>query len=836
VVLDDANSAIAGGLTIASGATLQIGNNDANGILPSGALDDEGTLIFKRSNNLLVGVNIPGAGALAQSGSGTLFLSVSNTYTGNTTVTAGTLVLTNSGSIVNSAQVNVTGATLDISGISGITTLTTLNLNNTSLKLAAGYPQPNLYVNSLNLGGTGNTINVTALPPIASYPTTLTVIQSASAISGFNFSVGTLPAGYGGTVGLSGDTTAVLLTLTSGPTNTRPSVTWSGVDALNNVSTNWSDNLNWQLPGAPVTVDNVIFNNTATSANGSDLSTAGGGASALTPAYINNFVDSNFTVASLTFTNNGGSYHNTGITNGATLNVTNSFTVGALDTGSPAQQQYVNFAGGGGATLNVNNTNANLQIWLGSRSAVFSQATLDLSALDNFTGSLSRLTVGAPSANINRPGGVLYLAKTNTITAAFQATSVESGSTTANSAIVVGDCNQNPGSTSYLYLGQVNTISADTFGIARQKTSANLQFNPIYANVAPYPTVTFKGFSSSLVSIFDIGDGLGNSGTTTGTGDLNLNGGQVTAVIDTLNIGRSANANSTTTILGTTTGTLEFDDGTITVNTANLGLESITNSKVGVGTITVGTNSIIGAGANLVVNGNLNLGVNPGGAGAVTTSGTLDIYGGTVRASSIVAGTNGATSTINLTAGTLIVSNTAGTTAAPLTTLALTGGTLQLNVNGGANLTNIVTTGITTSGTTILKIGSLTGVATGVTYPLISYTGTDPYGSLSLVLPSGYTGSLADNSGIVGLTLTVVPPSSPPHITGISVTGTTLNISATNGASSGQFVLLGTTNVAKPLSQWTRLLTNNFNASGDLNLSTNIINPAVPQEFYIISQ
>jgi hypothetical protein len=68
------------------------------------------------------------------------------------------------------------------------------------------------------------------------------------------------------------------------------------------------------------------------------------------------------------------------------------------------------------------------------------------------------------------------------------------------------------------------------------------------------------------------------------------------------------------------------------------------------------------------------------------------------------------------------------------------------------------------------------------------------------------------------------------------VTGTTLNISATNGAIGGRFVLLGTTNVTLPLHLWTPILTNNFNGSGNLNLSTNIINPAVPQEFYIISQ
>jgi hypothetical protein len=79
-------------------------------------------------------------------------------------------------------------------------------------------------------------------------------------------------------------------------------------------------------------------------------------------------------------------------------------------------------------------------------------------------------------------------------------------------------------------------------------------------------------------------------------------------------------------------------------------------------------------------------------------------------------------------------------------------------------------------------------------------------------------------------------PSGKPQLTSISVNGTTLNIQAVNGTASGQYVLLGTTNVAKPLSQWTPILTNQFDGSGTLNLSTNIINPAAPQQFYMLKQ
>jgi autotransporter-associated beta strand protein len=829
--LDDANCAIAGGLTIASGATVRIGNNDVNGALPVGAVDNEGTLIFSHNNDVVVSTLMSGAGALTQNGNGTLFLTVSNSYTGNTTVTAGTLALTNSGSITGSAQVTVTGAKLDVSGVPGATTLSTLNLNNANVTMAVGYLQTNFNVSALNMGGTTNTLSITALPPIASYPLTLTVIQCAGAIGGFNMGLGTLPAGYTGSVSQSGDTTAVLLTLNSGPVGVRPGVIWSGGDA--GVTTNWSDRLNWQQPGVPTTVDNVVFNNT--DAGSTDMSSPGGGAAALNPGGINNFVDANFTISTLTYTNNGGSFHDTAIANGVTLTVTNTFTVGAMDSASVLQQIYVNIAGGG-ATFNVNNTNSNLQVWEGDSGTAASLAGLDLSALDNFTANVSRLAVGACAINnaVNRPGGIVYLAKTNVITTTFQAASVESGSTTGNSGIVLGDCNQNAGPASYIYLGQANTISADTIGIARQKSTASMLFNPIYANVAPYPSVTFKGFSSNLVSILDVGDGLGNSGTTAGTGDLNLAGGVVTATVDTLNVGRASNASSGT---GNTTGTLEFDAGTITANTVNVGLQPVTGSKTGTGTISVGTNTTIGMAATLVVNGSLTLAGNVNNA---ATMGTLDINGGTVQANTIVAGPNGSTSTINLNAGTLSV-GTAGTTAAPLTTLSLADATtLQLAVSGAAHATNIVAAAITTGGTTALKIGALTGVATNVIYPLINYTGTDPYPNLSFApLPAGYAGTFADNSGsnVVVLVLTAVPPPpQPAHITGISVSGTTLNISATNGVHGGSYVLLGTTNLTKSLAQWTPLLTNNFDGGGNLNLSTNIINPSLPQQFLLIAQ
>jgi parallel beta-helix repeat protein len=82
--------------------------------------------------------------------------------------------------------------------------------------------------------------------------------------------------------------------------------------------------------------------------------------------------------------------------------------------------------------------------------------------------------------------------------------------------------------------------------------------------------------------------------------------------------------------------------------------------------------------------------------------------------------------------------------------------------------------------------------------------------------------------------LTIVPAPSPALITSIGVNGTTLTLTATNGAAGGRFVLLGTTNLLLPLNQWTPILTNNFDGNGNLNLSTNVVDPKTPLTFYLL--
>jgi autotransporter-associated beta strand protein len=214
LVLDGSNNAMAGGLTIASGATTQIGNNDSKGSLPSGAVANNGALVFSQSITSVVSAPISGSGSLTQNGSGFLTLSGVNPYTGNTFIRRGTLALTGAGTVSNSANVIVSNATFDVSGVSGTISLGTLNMTNAVINLG---PAP-VNVAGLNLGGANNTLKVAALPRVFGYPTNITLIQSASAINGYNFVLGSLPAGtpaYAGSLSQNG--AAVVLTLTAGP-------------------------------------------------------------------------------------------------------------------------------------------------------------------------------------------------------------------------------------------------------------------------------------------------------------------------------------------------------------------------------------------------------------------------------------------------------------------------------------------------------------------------------------------------------------------------------------------------------------------------------------------
>ncbi|WP_312284314.1 autotransporter-associated beta strand repeat-containing protein [Yokenella regensburgei] len=84
-----------GGTTINTGATLQLGNGGTTGSI-TGNVTNNGALAFNRSDTSTFTGVISGSGAVNQTGTGRTILSSPNSYTGGTTVSAGTLQLNNS--------------------------------------------------------------------------------------------------------------------------------------------------------------------------------------------------------------------------------------------------------------------------------------------------------------------------------------------------------------------------------------------------------------------------------------------------------------------------------------------------------------------------------------------------------------------------------------------------------------------------------------------------------------------------------------------------------------------------------------------------------------------
>ena len=85
------------GTTTISAGILQVGNGGTTGTLGSGAITNNAALRINRSDAFTLGQNISGTGTLTQFGAGTTTLTGTNTYSGVTTISAGTLQVGNGG-------------------------------------------------------------------------------------------------------------------------------------------------------------------------------------------------------------------------------------------------------------------------------------------------------------------------------------------------------------------------------------------------------------------------------------------------------------------------------------------------------------------------------------------------------------------------------------------------------------------------------------------------------------------------------------------------------------------------------------------------------------------
>ncbi|HEV2327420.1 MAG TPA: hypothetical protein VGY56_01380 [Verrucomicrobiae bacterium] len=337
-----------------------------------------------------------------------------------------------------------------------------------------------------------------------------------------------------------------------------------------------------------------------------------------------------------------------------------------------------------------------------------------------------------------------------------------------------------------------------------------------------------------------IEDVVSSGGTVTinspisGPGNMNFpngHGGKLSAIVLTANntyagtttIGVS---NAVTVGSGSTSGTLGTGDtvanGPLTFNRA--------------GAYTYGGN----------ISGNSNL-INSG-SGVITLTGKLTYVG---------------TTTIG--GGTLLIDNTNGSSAVTVNsggalggtgimggpTMVNAGGKLALgadtlsfsnNLSIAGNVTVFLNKSLTPSSGMAIVTGTLTRSGAGtlvVTNLGPSLAAGDTFQVFSQPLTGGGTMAVsgggmqwANNLAADG-TISVVGPLPQPVINSVSLVGTNLVYSGTNGYAGGQYYVLASTNLMSPLSSWKPVSTNTF-LTGGLFSVTNVVSPGTPASFFTI--
>jgi len=296
----------------------------------------------------------------------------------------------------------------------------------------------------------------------------------------------------------------------------------------------------------------------------------------------------------------------------------------------------------------------------------------------------------------------------------------------------------------------------------------------------------------------------------------------------TLQIGALSGDSSTMLLGGSTAGnvfTWQIGGANADATFAGIITEQNTNAitaieKIGTGTWTLtGSNTFVGG--MTVSEGTLQVNNTTGSA-----TGTNQVFvasGATLSGSGIIGGPtafdDGATLTPGAGIGTLTISNE----------LDLSDQTVLQFGLGTASDKVVVSGNLTLGG--LLNITNTGGFGVGA-YTLFTYGGALTMGNLTVAsAPAGFVCTISTNTP--GRVQLIVQSPAPAVFGGINLNGGNLVFSGAGGTANATFYLLGATNLGTPLTNWTRLLTNQFDDSGNFNI-TNVLDTNAPQDFYLL--
>jgi len=709
------SSATPGHLTFGGGTLLATANftlNANRGV----ALTTTGTISVNNNITLTYGGVVAGANALTKINTGTLVLSGANTYTGVTTITAGTIsVPADTG--LGQVPASPTPGQLTFGGGTLLATASfTLDPNRGIALTGAGTLNANAGV-TLTYGGV-----VAGASNLTKAGTGTVVLSGTNTYSGItSVSAGSLSVAADTALGtVPGAPVANQLTLSGGNLQATSSFTLStnrGV-TLSGASTITVD------PGMTLSYGGVVT-------GGSNFTK--GGTGTLVFSGTNTYTGTTTVSVGVLRLQNaaalGATTAGSSVASGAVIEIDGS----SLTFAEPVTSMIGTGVSSGGALRNLANDNTwSAGIVLGAGGARINSDSGTLTLSGGVTGNTRPLTVG----------GAGNMAVNSVI-----ATTTGSLTKDGNGTLLLGGANTYTGATT-VSVGTVQLTVANAIGSSSALTVAvgatfDLGgFSDTVGSVAGAGSVTSStlgavtlsngGLNSSTTFSGVLSDGLGTlSLIKTGTGALTLSGVNTYSGLTTINGGTisiAADSGLGTPPVSPTTGQLTFGGGTL-LTTASFTLDSDRGiALTGNGTLSPN------AGVTLTYGGVA------AGVGNLTKAGT-----GTV----VMSGANTYTGTTTVSAGTLAIAADGALGTPPgspvANQLSLSGGTLQatgsfaLDTNRGVTLTGSSTVSVDPSVTL-----AYTGVVAGAGNVTKAGTGT-----LVLSGDNTYSGTTTISAGVV---------------------------------------------------------------------------------------
>lgn len=668
-----------------AGATTLLGatriNSDSGSLTLSGAISGAGqNLTFGGAGDTTVsGAITTGAGTVTKDGSGTLTVSGANTYTGATTISGGSLALGANNAI--SSDVTVNGGTLQLNGTYS-TLVGNLSFNGGTLDFG-----PVGTANSFMFNNGGSQSGQLTIAHWEDGIDRLAVKSTSTLLQSFLDNIFFADYGAGASISGSNQTIPGYGSVWTYLVPNTVFDTWNG----NGANNSWSTGLNWSDTTAPTSgvLSKVAF----------------GGSTRLAPD-----LNSDYLLHTLRFNSDAGSF-----TLGSTSAKTLTFA-GALP--SILQQSASSQAITVGITLNtgltVNGTGA---------------GDLTLSGVIGGVGGITTTTIGKLILTGNNSyagatviqGGIVNIQNANAL-----------GSTAAGTTVNVGGALEVQGGISV----GAEALTLNGTGVSGNGSVRNLSGNNSFAGgVTLGSSSSIQSDSGTLTMSGAIG-GAGQNLSISGAGDVTLSG-----------------------VLGTGTGTLtKVGSGVLTLSGASANTFT-GNTLINSGTILLNKSSgnaivgpvTVGDGTGLAGSDILKLGANnqisDAAAVTISASGQFDLNGQTERVGSISATSPNAQ--ISLGAGTLTsgdtsstlfagtISGSGGLTKEGSGSLTLSGpnsftGAVAINA-GSVNIQNVTALGTTAGGVSVGSNAALElqgGIAVGAEALTLSGSGISSGGAL----------------------------------------------------------------------------------------------------------